>query len=168
MLKINEFPPSQPPDYAGHVVMLNPAKAKKFQCYGLGVGLRNPMALVPTAASMAQISKAIAEGILIDITERPDLWENQEAQKISVDSQFLGKKSYCGPRKVFRDLGLDEDLDAPAEELVCYSTEDAAEQKRIETALRLDVSVSNEPPVRFVGLSLPPGMDDPEKYLLHP
>jgi len=168
MAKIIEFPHPAAPDYNGRVVMLDRAKANRFQCRGLNLGMRNQMAVVPSDASMPMIRKAIEDGILIDLTEHPEIWEQAKAKELAVDESDVGKKSFTATRQFFRDLGIDPDPEASGDEMVCYCTADADEQKRIEQAIpkALQPAVAGQPVQLPSGLFVPPGMDNPDKYLL--
>jgi len=165
MAKILEFPPV---DRTGHVIMLVREKASRYQCRGVVLGLRNPMTVVPAEASMHMIQQGIRDGILIDVTEHPEFWELSKSKELSVVEEDVGKMVFTGTRQFFRDLGIDPDPEEHGDEMVCFATADAEEQKKIQAALLKAVRIQTPgQPVRLdSGILLAPGMDDPEKYLL--
>jgi hypothetical protein len=154
--------------------MLDLSKARKWQSVNFFVGIRCRVAPVPEGADMEHIHKAVSAGILIDITEHPELF-TPEKPIAPVESQDTGAKVYSGTRRFFRGLGVpDNDPKAPDEEVVSYASEDAAEQQRIEAELAKIPVVQAEPisleearqRARRPLVVLPPGMDDPERYLI--
>ena len=188
MSNLIEFPKNRKcdtsiPNYAGHVLMLDLNKARKWQCFNFWVGSRNKMAVVPDDTSMDRIHEAVQAGILLDITEHPELFvpERPIAEVVETDT---GKKIYSGTAQFFHDLGIFEPgydpdkTDLYPDELVAYATEDSAEKEKIEQALA-SLSVVQAEPVSLAEarqrasrplLVLPIGMDTPDRYLLqvHP
>jgi hypothetical protein len=173
MAKIIEFPAqnqdeSSQPNYAGHLLMLDLNKARKWQCFNFWVGVRTRIAPVPEDASMDRIHEAVQAGILIDITEHPELFI-PEKPVADVTESDTGKRLYSGTRQWFRDLGVpDDDETAPVDEVVSFATDDPELQKRIEQALAAaPAPAAPKPAVRPKSvLALPPGMDNPGLYEL--
>lgn len=179
MSNLIEFPKQnrQPeaPSYAGHLLMLDLSKARKWQCFNFWLGINSRAGVVPDDASMDRIHQAVQAGILLDITEHPELFV-PEKPVAEVNETDTGKKIYSGPRSFFSGLGLGDPPRAgdPEDETVAYATESAEEQRQIEEALALAPVVQPAPVTPAEArqratrskLVLPPGMDDPEKYLL--
>jgi hypothetical protein len=57
----------------GRVLMLNTDKAPRFNCYGFTVSRNNPIQIVPKFAQEIPLRKALADGLLLDITSNEDL-----------------------------------------------------------------------------------------------
>jgi hypothetical protein len=183
MSKLIEFPKQNPesdtPNYAGHLLMLDLTKARKWQCFNFFLGSRNKISVVPETASMDRIHAAVQAGILLDVTEHPELFV-PEKPIAEVTAQDTGKKVYSGTVKFFHDLNIFEEGYKPSDsdcldEVVAYSTDNPEEQRRIEEALAA-APVVQSPPVSMEDarqrirrslLVLPIGTDSPEKYLLH-
>lgn len=180
MSNLIEFPKQnqaeqETPSYAGHILMLDLSKARKFQCFNFWLGIRNRVSVVPEDAAMERIRQAVADGVLLDITEHPELFV-PEKSIADVSETDTGKKIYSGTRKFFTDLGVGEPI-GPGDfedETVAYATDSRDEQSRIEEALR-QAPVSAAEPVTAEQarqrasrplLSLPPGMDEPDRYAL--
>lgn len=178
MSNLLEFPKKNQPEaptYAGHVLMLDLAKARRWQCFNFWLGVRCRMALVPEDASMDLIHDAVQAGILIDITEHPELFV-PEKPVAEVRESDTGQKIYSGTRRFFRELGINGDTrdSDPENETVAYATADAGEQSQIEEALRL-APVAAAAPLSMEEarqraarprILIAPGMDNPEKYTL--
>jgi hypothetical protein len=165
--------PSEIPSYTGHVLMLDLTKARKFQTWNFFVGVKHRMDICPEETLKQTIHDAVVAGVLIDISEHPELFIPDKSP-IEVSEQPTGSKVYSGTRGFFRDLGIDDDERAPAEDIVAYGTSDLAEQTRIDQALR-DLPVTAAAPVSLEEarqraqrplIELAPGMNEPERYLL--
>lgn len=178
MSNVIEFPKQnqapEKPDYSGHILMLDLSKARRWYCFNFFLGIRCRTAVVPEDASMEAIHGAVEAGILIDITEHPELFV-PEKPIAAVDETDTGKRVYSGLRSFFRDLGIaDDDMRAPADETVSYATEDPDEQRRIAEALAAQPVVQPAPVspeearqrARRPFIVTAPGMDDPDRYLL--
>lgn len=125
---------------------------------------------------MDVIQRGLDAGELVDVTDRPELWVKPKDPG-SYTVEDTGLKTYSGTRAFFRSCGIDDCPSARDEDQVVYSTGDPEEQEQIEEALR-SVPVHKAAPLTTqgihltrkvngpVGLVLPPGMDDPERYLL--
>ena len=176
--RVEENEPSQSNpsqhNYAGHILMLDLTKARKWQCFNFLVGVRCRAAIVPETSSMDLIHDAVEAGILIDVTEHPELFTPDKAIAEVIEHD-TGKKLYSGTRSFFRGLGIDDpDHTAPEDETVSYATEDAEEQNKIQAALDAAPVVMAQPlsflQARQRGqrakILLAPGMDVPERYLL--
>lgn len=177
MSTVIEFPKKNRPDYAGHLLMLDLTKARKWQCFNFWVGVKTRVAPVPETASMDAIHDAVEAGILIDITEHPELFI-PEKQVADVEESDTGKKIYSGTRQFFTDLGIVDpagDEGCLPDEVVAYATGDKSEQAKIEAALAAAPVIQAEPVslvearqrAQRAKVLLAPGMDNPEKYLLH-
>lgn len=133
-------PPSAPPDYTGHVLLLNRARASKWQCFGFWVTSRVPMSVVPECVARESLHAAVESGVLLDLTAHPELFVPEKPIAL-VHERDTGKKMYTGRASFFRDLGLSledsgvEDSSEDNGEIVAYSTSDLSAQRRIEDAL---------------------------------
>ncbi len=155
------------PDYSGRVLALNLDKVRRWQCGGFFLGPRMPADRVPAGAQMDRIHQAVREGLLLDITDDPEaqkrfihsswgLLEPNGRGSLSHSESDTGKRYYSGPLKLFRKAGIAAAIAEKGEddENIAYATDDPEEQRRIAAELRVAKVV------------LPPGMDDPEKYLI--
>ena len=167
--------PGAIPNYSGHMLMLDLTKARKWQTANFWVGIRCRMAIVPEVTFMSQIHQAVLDGILIDITEHPELFV-ADKPIADVTETDTGKKTYSGTRQFFHDIGIGDPMSVGdmLDETVVYATDDPKEQTKIETAL-VSAPVSAAPPISpeearkrasRTLIELPPGMDNPDKYLL--
>jgi len=165
MAKILEFPAPKStgdtPDYTGRMLTLNPEKALKFQCGGFVLGPKHMCDVVGPRAQMAQIRRALEAEILIDITDADKGIKTKYSTLSGVEKSDTGQKAYVGPKQMFRDLGLAafqdiSEKDLELDELVCVMTDDVEEQQRIEAKIKESKPL----------LVLPPGMDNPDKYML--
>lgn len=58
----------QPCDLAGKMVMLNTALISRFQCGGLSLGPKRPMAMITSETQQDPVRVALSEGKLLDVT----------------------------------------------------------------------------------------------------
>src|SRR5689334_18154657 len=112
MSNVIEFPrqpqePGSTPNYAGHLLMLDLSKVRKWQCFNFWVGIRAPVAPVPENASMDRIHQAVQNGILIDVTEHPELFV-PDKPIAEVNESDTGKRVYSGTRAFFYGLGISD------------------------------------------------------------
>ena len=110
---------------------------------------------------MAQIHRALQEGVLLDITDNQAEIKTEYSRLSAVNASDRPEKVFFGRRQDFLKLGLASladlsDEDRTLNDLVCVGTSDPEEIRLIEAQIE-------EKKRQIV---LPPGMDDPEKYLL--
>jgi hypothetical protein len=166
MAQIYEFPkriptPDQVPDYSGRLLALNPEKAHKFQCGGFILGPRRMCAVVEPRARMVSLYLAIQDGILLDITDETQDVKTKYSVLTAVKESDTRDKLYIIRRQDVIDLGLEcfayiTDEDRQLDDVVCICTSNPEEQRLIDARLEEKKHC----------LVLPPGMDDPDKYLL--
>lgn len=161
MAQILEFPSpqtNQVPDYTGRMLSLNPEKARKFQCGGFILSPNRMSSVVAPGARMAVIHKALTEGVLLDITDSKQDVKTEFSVLTAVTETETPDKVYFVRRQDIADLDLPyiTDEDKGINDLVCVCTSDPGEQSLIEA--RIEETKRK--------LVLPPGMDNPEKYLI--
>lgn len=138
------------PNYAGRLLALNIERCRRFQCGGFLLGTVNPVAMVPPNAQMDRIHAGIQQGILVDVTDRQrDLQiGGSMVKKPTVES--TDKKTYIQFRVLPNDRG-GKDIVIVGHHGVQGDEEQKEYEKQHADSIQLD---------------LPPGMDDPERYVL--
>jgi hypothetical protein len=132
---------------AGRVLALNPEKARRFQCGGFWLSFRQSYARVPQEAQFSPIRAALADGRLIDITDQLESYK--KGGSIVVHGSEIGPAADLGDtgKKVYF---LRKDGTTCA--LIPETPEQGEELERQA--------------VRGKPLVLPPGMDNPDRYLI--
>ena len=133
--------------YEGRVLALNPEKARRFQCGGFWLGPKQPYARVPQGAETLQLRNAVADGRLIDITD--------ELDKYTKGGSLLVAGSEIGQAAEIADTGKKVYFLKDAFGATCALIPETSEQA---ADLERQVASSGK-------LVLPPGFDNPEKYL---
>lgn len=130
------------PDYSGRLVMLNLEKVRRWQCFNFVIGSSRPVQMVPPDADQEMIGRALAEGILIDVTDSNQSIVVGETRLDAISETDTGKRAY-----------VVKDENGMCSLVIPNSPE---EQEELERRARESAGK----------LELPPGMDDEEKYLL--
>jgi hypothetical protein len=132
---------------AGRVLALNPEKIKRFQCRGFWLNSRTPYARVPAEASSGQLRAALDDGRLLDITDQIE--DYRRGGKLVVSGSEIGQAAQLEVtnKKIYFVKRAGETC-----ALIPETPEQGAELERQAAA--------GSP------LILPPGFDDPDKYLI--
>lgn len=126
------------PDYTGRILALNREKANSFQCGGFFVGTRRMFSVVEPDAQMENIHRALQNGVLIDITDSDrTLVVGGTEMAAASDLGDTGKRAYI----------------TASGAVIMTEAPDQIEY--------IERQIADGPLI-----SLPPGMDDPDKYLI--
>src|ERR1017187_1544384 len=137
----------QPESFTGRILALNPEKARRFQCGGYWLGTAQPHARVPEGAQPAPIRAALDDGRLLDITDQ--LASYKKGHSLIVQGSEIGqaRQIEVTDKKIYFVRKGGETC-----ALIPESVEQGAELERQASPGK--------------SLVLPPGFDDPEKYLI--
>lgn len=154
--KVIQFPSSSAsPNYTGRVLALNLEKARRFQCGGFFLGGRQPWSMVAPEAQMDRIHQGVLSGVLVDITDTHKKGTRIGGTEVgAVTEEKTTKKVYIS----FMPGGMGlTGCNMPTIITAAEGVDGEEAQTAYESKL-----VARQPPL----ISLPPGMDDPDKYLL--
>ena len=126
------------------VLMLDTSKSPRFQCFGFSVSRNAPIQVVPRHAQEVPIRRALAAGILIDITGKEEQYGSVGKIVGSIDKAVKsGAITDLGEQKVGPQILIGKDAQGASYIIIPKDEDDL---KQMQEELRLNGFIRRERP----------------------